>query len=61
MDRYVPEEPRSWWIPEADPETAARELHEGLERLRENVAAYRARRMRSAGAEDADQSMGPSA
>jgi hypothetical protein len=46
MDHKVEDEPRSWWLPETDAETAARQLHDGLERLREHVAAYRARRMR---------------
>lgn len=48
MEHRIPDEPRSWWLPETDPETAARELHEGLERLRANVSAYRERRMRMA-------------
>ena len=52
MDRNVPEEPRSWWMPDTDPDTAARELHDGLERLREHVAAYRERRMKLSRPED---------
>ncbi len=48
MGTHIPDEPRSWWLPEADPETAAQQLHDGLERLRESVNAYRERRLRMA-------------
>ena len=59
MGQRIPDEPRSWWLPETDPETAARELHEGLERLRANVWAYRERRQRMAEGEPDDRAAPP--